>query len=867
MGPDFSTNGYSFDLGTDEFDLESILSEYKDYDPAAPEAPPKEPAAFPSRPITPELIDEPDEPTGPLGPVERALAEPDPEPEPEPAPEPEDDPFASYAEDYPESDRSRPKGRGLLRGSWRETLGLPPEPEEDDEPEEDVREYHPGQLHARRQAPEETPKRAVQKGLAGLRSWVSRVTAEYETEPEDDAPPAPEPDVRIRPSRPRRAAAEVDEPTMVFRAVSDEDVYAPRSAEDYAEEAASDDGDDYDYGDYGDYEDYEDYDYDDDGSAYGRSSSSPRRRVRRAPRPDFREAVLQPILTRIAAVAYRVRESQAQARQAAAVDEPLGPEPTPEKAAKYYASCSRSLKLRARISLLMTLILLWISLGLPVFGLLRSSETSAALVCLILLLTAMIAGLDIIVTGLASLMRRRPGLETMVAISAICSAADAIVCAVLGSLEFGLPFCAVSALAITVSLYSALFTCQGLRKTFRVLQKAEDPLTLFSDSNISGEGLTLIKSSRPADGFIHRAEESAPGEAVYTVLSPYMIVLGVVLSLLAGVLSGRFDSIAHILAAIFAAFVPVSVILSFSLPYRTVVQRLFSRGIAIAGWSGVSDIGRSAHMIITDEDIFPPKTVSVGDIRILEGAYPQKVISAAASVVIASGSCLAPVFAQLLEKHHCRQIPVEQFSCAKTGGLTARVDGEEVMVGGADFVNLRGIRLSEKLSKQDSLFVVISGQLVGIIHINYTPVKSVQNALAELLRSKQDASFAVRDSNITPVMLHQKFKVSTDGFHFPSYAKRYAMSAAEPGEETHVAGIMARRGLGSFVRIASLGKRLYGAVRTLIVLSVAAAVLGVGAMFLLLAMGSFDAATVSNLILYQLLWLIPVVVANLGLRR
>lgn len=854
MGPDFSTNGYSFDLSTDEFDLESILSEYKDYDPSAPAAAPKEPSAFAARPITAELIDEPDEPDEPLGPVERALAEPDPEPEPAAPPEPEEDPFATYAEDYPESDRGKPKGRGrLLRGSWRETLGLPPEPDPADEPEEDVREYRPGQLRERRQPDLEAPKSAVQKGLAGLRSWVGRVTAEYEDEPAAPEPPAPEPDVRVRPSRPRRAPDdEVDEPTMVFRAVSDEDVYAPRSAEAYAEEA------DYDYDDYDDYYDASDYDE--------RSSASGRKKAR-IPRPDFREAVLQPILTRIAAVAYRVRESQAQAREAAAADEPLGPEPTPEKAAKYYASCSRSLKLRSRISLLVTLILLWISLGLPVFGLLRSSETTAALTCLILLLTAMVAGLDVIVTGLTSLVRRRPGLETMVALSAIFSAADAIVCAVLGSLEFGLPFCAVSALAITVSLFSALYTCQGLRKTFRVLQKADDPLTLYSDSNISGEGLTLMKSSRSADGFIHRAEESAPGEAVYTVLSPYLIVLGIVLSLLAGVLSGRFDSIAHILAAIFAALVPVSVIISFSLPFRTVAQRLFSRGIAIAGWSGVSDIGRSAHMIITDEDVFPPKTVQVGDIRILEGAYPQKVISAAASVVIASGSCLAPVFAQLLEKHHCRQIPVEQFSCAKTGGLTARVDGEEVMVGGADFVNLRGIRLSEKLSKQDSLFVVISGQLVGIIHIIYTPVKSVQNALVELLRSKQDASFAVRDSNITPVMLHEKFKISTDGFHFPSYAKRYAMSAAEPGEETHVAGVMARRGLGSFVRIASLGKRLYGAVRALIVLSIAAAVLGVGAMFLLLAMGSFDAATVSNLILYQLLWLIPVIVANLGLRR
>ena len=834
MGPDFSANGYSFDLNTDEFDLESILSEYKDYDPAAPAPAPKARAAFASRPIAPELIEEPDVPEEPLSPLERALREPDPEPEPEP-PAQEADPFASYAEDYPSSDDDRPKAQGragLLRGNWRETLGLPPEREVDDEPEEDVREYRPGEFHAR--AAKRSAAAAggsVRKRLNGLRNWVNRVTAEYEDErydAEDFAPP--EPDAPLRPDPPRRLTDEADEPTMEFRAVSEDDEYAPRSDEEYAAEAE-------------------------------------RRGPPPPPRPDFREAVLQPILTRIAAVAYRIRESQARTREAATADEPLGPEPTPDRAAKYYGSRTRSLKLRGRISLIVTAILLWISLGLPVFGLLRSSETVTALTCLILLLTSMLAGLDILVTGVLSLLRRRPGIYTMIALSAILSAADALVSAILGSMEFGLPFCGVSALAITVGLYSAKYTCQGLRKTFRVLQKAEDPLSLYADSNVSDAGLTLMKSSRAPDGFIHRAEESAPGEAIYTVLSPYMIVLGLVLSLLAAVMSGRFDASAHILAGVFAALVPAAVLVSFSLPYRTVAQRLFSRGLAVAGWSGVSDIGRSAHMIITDDDIFPPRTVQVGDIRILEGAYPQKVISAAASVVIASGSCLAPVFSQLLEKHHCRLIPVDQFSCGKTGGLTARVDGEEVMVGGPDFMNLRGIRLSEKLSKQDSLFVVISGQLVGIIHIRYKPVKSVQNALVELLRSKQDASFAVRDSNITPVMLHEKFKISADGFHFPSYAKRYAMSAAEPGEETHVAGVMARRGLGSFVRIASLGKRLYGTVRTLLVLSMIAVVLGVTAMFLLMAMGSFDAATVANLILFQLLWLIPVVLMNLGLKR
>lgn len=36
--------------------------------------------------------------------------------------------------------------------------------------------------------------------------------------------------------------------------------------------------------------------------------------------------------------------------------------------------------------------------------------------------------------------------------------------------------------------------------------------------------------------------------------------------------------------------------------------------------------------------------------------------------------------------------------------------------------------------------------------------------------------------------------MSTDGFDFPAYRKRYAMSAAEPSDYTQTAGIVARDG-------------------------------------------------------------------------
>ena len=212
-------------------------------------------------------------------------------------------------------------------------------------------------------------------------------------------------------------------------------------------------------------------------------------------------------------------------------------------------------------------------------------------------------------------------------------------------------------------------------------------------------------------------------------------------------------------------------------------------------------------------------------------------------------------------------MPLEDFACNESGGLTAIINGEEVLVGSSAFMNLRGVRLTEARSMKDAVYVSINGLLVGFFKIKYVPVQSVQNALFALLRTKIAPIFAVRDFNITPLMLGQKFKMSTDGFDFPAYRKRYAMSAAEPSDYTQTAGIVARDGLGPLVSGAALGRQLYSTVRICVILALLCTVIGVVLMFALCAISAFDSATVGNLLVYMGLWLVPVILLNFSLKR
>ena len=270
---------------------------------------------------------------------------------------------------------------------------------------------------------------------------------------------------------------------------------------------------------------------------------------------------------------------------------------------------------------------------------------------------------------------------------------------------------------------------------------------------------------------------------------------------------------------------------------------------------------------MTDKDLFTARNISIEDIRILDGAFPDKVISYTGSVIVASGSCLASVFTDLMQRNNCSLMPVDSFTCNESGGLTALVNGEEVLVGSSAFMNLKGVHLPQQLNVKNAVFASINGLFVASFKIKYVPVQSVQNALFGLLRTRIAPIFAVRDFNITPLMLSQKFKMSTDGFDFPAYSKRYAMSAAEPSDYTQTAGIVARDGLGPLVGVAGTGRQLFQAVRICVILALLCTVVGVILMFALCAIGAFDSATVGNLFVYMGLWLVPVILLNFGLKR
>lgn len=582
-------------------------------------------------------------------------------------------------------------------------------------------------------------------------------------------------------------------------------------------------------------------------------------KARKEPK-SFRESVAVPVISALAFIAMKIKQSQVTLGETSYESEDLGEEMQPDKAARFYDKHIAGLRLRTRIAFVLCVLMAYISYGLPVPGALADAGVKSA-VCLIMMISVMFCGLDIITTGIMSIVRFKLHASALIVVSCLLCMIDAFLSAASVS-EKVVPFCVIPALTIAFTLLGSVMNARSNKIILNTAAASKHPYVVTAESELSGGDITLVKGRKPIDGIVRRTEEDGPDESVFGVLTPYFVVAALVLSIIAAVISKSFSSFAHILSGIFVCAAPIAMLLTFPLPFFISIKSLIRSGSTIAGWSGLYDIGKAKHLIVTDSDLFPKGCVKISRTRVFAGMEPERIISFAGSIISASGSAMVHPFAELMRKAGGGLMPVEAFSVHESGGLTAMIDGEDVYCGNAAFMRLMGVILPEKYVLNNGVYIAVAGVICGVFEMEYIASDAVKSALEELVGSDRHAIFAVRDFNITPSMLSVKFDMPTDGFDFPPYSERYAISGAEPSEASKPAALISREGLSALVSLADHGKMLFSRIRLSVMLSVVSAVIGMLVMFIL----SLSALpSVVTALSYLLAWLLITVILGFSI--
>ena len=530
------------------------------------------------------------------------------------------------------------------------------------------------------------------------------------------------------------------------------------------------------------------------------------------------------------------------------------PEPEPDfavEARRFHAPLA-SLTVRSFVSLLICIAMLIITFAAsgkaPTAG--AGAITSAGIL-LIMQLVVMLLGIDVLITGVNDIVKFEPGPEALALVSCVITLAGGIVSLASGTCGEYIPFSLLSSFSLLCAMHGKkLWNC-AMYASLKAAAAPSAPKSVVLDDCIE-DRTALKKITCGKDGFYRKLCEADISETVYGKAAPLLFLAAIVFSLIASVGHGRPESFAGCFAAMTAMAASFPAALAYSLPFYIAAISAKKTGGAIAGWGGACDIYSADGALVTDDDVFPAGTVRLTGVKLFESAPQDKAIRYTASVIIESESCSARAFAELLKSQRLSALPVEDFSSYEGGGIGGSINGEAVLVGSSAFMNLMSIRVPKGMEARGAVFAAVDGELIAVFTVEFAPANSVRTALVSMQNTRTGMLFAVRDFNVTPHMVEQKFQTSADNIELISVGDCYKLSSDSRPKGAETLAVVSRDGLGPFAEVITKGRMLKTAVLLGTLVSVVGGAVGVLLMFLLCSGSTLESIKPTGAFIYML---------------
>ena len=541
--------------------------------------------------------------------------------------------------------------------------------------------------------------------------------------------------------------------------------------------------------------------------------------------------------------------------------EPPPPDVAPQELARWYGKGLNGMRLRVILVFLLAAAAL-VQLAVPAAGFVwlppLDQYQVQVWIAIGLLGAGVLLSLDVLMTGVVRALRGRVGMDTLAALSAVFTLADALVLTVTQEREGELPYSAAVLAGLVFLLHGAYHKKCALRLSCRTAAAVSEPYILTLDEGKWNGRDTYCKWSGVPSGFGSQIQMDDGAQRIYRVVCPLLLLSCVLFSLLSSYGLGKPGHLLWCLSATFTASAAFGGALVYGRPFHKVARRLAQSGGALAGWPGMAQSKKGDRAVITDGDLFPPGYVELNGIKVF-GDWPvEKVVGYTATLIRDSGSGLTKLFHDLLRAQGAIFRRAEGLCCYEGGGLSAHIRGEQVLVGSAAFMTLMEVKLPQGLHVKNAVFCAIDGELAGIFALNYTLPETVFPALDALMRERVGPVLATRDFNLIPSMLHQRFKLAADKMDFPPVERRRELSDPEGPHSATITAVLCREGLMPYADAVVGVKRLRWATRFGAALTCIGSTVGVLLAYYLTAMDAYGSLSPLNLLVFLLFWVAPV---------
>ncbi len=420
------------------------------------------------------------------------------------------------------------------------------------------------------------------------------------------------------------------------------------------------------------------------------------------------------------------------------------------------------------------------------------------------------------------------------------------------------PLGSVAGCALVFALWGLRNFHRGMWETFRTAAMGQP--SAVADCGESG----VCKGEGRLEGFVTRANMESTASQWQRLLLPVLTAASVVFALLSSVGQGSGENFLWCWSVILTASCALTCPLCYCVPLGRVARRLSRSGTAVAGQYGAAVLAASSKIVVTDMDLFPRTTVTLGGVK-LYGEERNHAISYTATLAVQGGGCMAQVFENVCRGEHITYQPLEHFHIHDDNGLSGMIRGETVLVGTPMFMRHRGVRLPATLPTKTALCLAVDGELAAVFSVKYSVNPPVEIAMRSLARNGLQLVLATRDGNVLPKMIRTRF--GTDGkAQIPEISERLALS--DPRRQAGApSGLIYRDGMLPYVELAALSRRLCQMVRVGNFLSMLGSIFGSLLAFYLTFVGSVDVLSPLLLMTFLLLWVVPLLPLLVGVDR
>ena len=556
-------------------------------------------------------------------------------------------------------------------------------------------------------------------------------------------------------------------------------------------------------------------------------------------------------------------------------EEPMGDYPTPEPIAfrsktrmrelrsklasgpeqRYYALHELGLG-KLQLSLLASLLVFAISAGFAAmyaWGVIPAERLRLLVFVQFLgLLMSALLGCYRLLEGITDILRLRFSPNSLLVFTFVLCCVDSVLCLQ----ELRIPVSAAFSLEMTMAIWSAYNRRNSEMGMMDTLRKASrlDSVVCVEDYYHGAPGVCMGQGE--VEHFMDHYDKHSTPE---TVLNWY--ALGTLLvSLGTGVLGGirhGFSTGVQVCAAALLVGMPATAFLSVTRPWAILEKRLHRLGAVLCGWKGVCAAGKKIIFPLEDQDLFPAGAAKLNGMKFYGDPHPDLVLAYTTAMIKANRGALVSLFSQLLDSRNGFYYTVKALT-VHNGGIAGVIGNDSVLVGTLECMQNLGIDLADAKPMDQAVYTAIDGQVCGVFAVSYQKSRSTVAGLRTLCGCPGLAPMVVCDDfMLSKRFVQAKFGINPRRMTFPSREMRQDLGLQEVTVEDPVIALTTKEGLAPKAFAVTGARVLRSAMKTGVAVHMVGGILGLLMMLVLAFVGPQSLLTPWNILLYELIWMVP----------